>query len=244
MALRSAWRWRCSSTGSGSVGATFQLGAMFGVGRSGGTAKTSLISLTSEERRTRPHMRASIAPRGRRPKPLAVGTRCNPHEDQAGTGAAMFFTFPEDARWNAERQSVEFGGRDRRIPRRGHGPRGACSIACFPGGRPPSCASKPPTSSGPGSRASPRGSRAGGSDRGRERRDQPGFARGNRWKLCRQAGSGSNRPRPCKNGWSRGGERPWVSAVPVAGVQHVSDAVVARRLARVCAVGTSTMEPR
>ena len=24
-------------------------------------------------------------------------------------GAPMFFTFPEDARWNAERQAVEFG---------------------------------------------------------------------------------------------------------------------------------------
>ena len=40
----------------GSVGATFQLGGKFGVGRSGGIEKTSLISLTSEERRTRPHM--------------------------------------------------------------------------------------------------------------------------------------------------------------------------------------------
>ena len=42
--------------GEGSVGATFQLGAMFGVGRCGGVEKTSLISLTSEERWTRPHM--------------------------------------------------------------------------------------------------------------------------------------------------------------------------------------------
>jgi hypothetical protein len=33
-----------------SVGATFQLGAVFGVGRCGGIEKTSLISLTSEER--------------------------------------------------------------------------------------------------------------------------------------------------------------------------------------------------
>ena len=33
------------------------LGAKFGVGRCGGIEKTSLISLTSEERRTRPHMR-------------------------------------------------------------------------------------------------------------------------------------------------------------------------------------------
>src|ERR1700738_5172783 len=49
------------TTGSGSVGATFQLGAMFGVGRSGGIEKTSLISLTSEERRARPHMRRKMA---------------------------------------------------------------------------------------------------------------------------------------------------------------------------------------
>ena len=33
------------------IGATFQLGATFGVARSGGIEKTSLISLTSEERR-------------------------------------------------------------------------------------------------------------------------------------------------------------------------------------------------
>ena len=44
------------TTGSGSVGATFQLGGKFGIGRSGGIEKTSLISLTSEERRTRPHI--------------------------------------------------------------------------------------------------------------------------------------------------------------------------------------------
>jgi hypothetical protein len=43
-------------TGRESVGATFQLGGKFGVGRSGGIEKTSLISLTSEERRARPHM--------------------------------------------------------------------------------------------------------------------------------------------------------------------------------------------
>jgi hypothetical protein len=41
------------TTGRASVGATFQLGAVFGVGRCGGIEKTSLISLTSEERRTR-----------------------------------------------------------------------------------------------------------------------------------------------------------------------------------------------
>ena len=43
------------TTGSGSVGATFQLGATFGVGRSGGIRKATLISETSEERRARPH---------------------------------------------------------------------------------------------------------------------------------------------------------------------------------------------
>jgi hypothetical protein len=41
----------------GSVGAVFQLGAMLGVGRCGGIEKTSLISLTSEERWVRPHIK-------------------------------------------------------------------------------------------------------------------------------------------------------------------------------------------
>ena len=42
--------------GSWSVGAAFQLGAKFGTGRCEGIENTSLISLTSDERRTRPHM--------------------------------------------------------------------------------------------------------------------------------------------------------------------------------------------
>ena len=45
--------------GRESIGATFQLGGKFGVGRSGGIRKTSLISLTSEDRRARPHMAPS-----------------------------------------------------------------------------------------------------------------------------------------------------------------------------------------
>src|SRR6516162_9625142 len=44
------------TTGSKSVGAAFQLGGKLGLGRCGGIEKTSLISLTSEERWTRPHM--------------------------------------------------------------------------------------------------------------------------------------------------------------------------------------------
>jgi hypothetical protein len=45
-------------------------------------------------------------------------TRCNstaerienvPEQNRIEIRAAMFFTFPEDARWNAERQAVEFG---------------------------------------------------------------------------------------------------------------------------------------
>jgi hypothetical protein len=47
---------RNGTTRSSSAGAMFQLGAMFGVGRSGRMEKTSLLSLTSEERRTRPHI--------------------------------------------------------------------------------------------------------------------------------------------------------------------------------------------
>jgi hypothetical protein len=53
--------------------------------------------------------KTSITPRGLRPKPLAIGTRSNLLEDQAGTGAAVLFTFPEDARWSSDRQEVEFG---------------------------------------------------------------------------------------------------------------------------------------
>jgi len=48
----------------------------------------------------------SIAPRGRRPKAIAVGTRCNPprerlenipEEVRARAEPPMFFAFPEDA---------------------------------------------------------------------------------------------------------------------------------------------------
>jgi hypothetical protein len=40
--------------GSGSIGATFQLAAKFGIGRSAGIRNATLISLTFEERRARP----------------------------------------------------------------------------------------------------------------------------------------------------------------------------------------------
>src|SRR5712671_185207 len=54
--LRSPALVSCRTTGSESVGATFQLGGKLGLGRCGGIENTSLISLTSEEIRTRPHM--------------------------------------------------------------------------------------------------------------------------------------------------------------------------------------------
>jgi hypothetical protein len=54
--------------GSGSVGATFQLGGKFGAGRSGGIPNAILISLTSEERRERPHIKAILALAGGGPK--------------------------------------------------------------------------------------------------------------------------------------------------------------------------------
>src|SRR5215472_15119028 len=62
---RSKSRLRCPAfrskrtTGRESVGATFQLGGKFGIGRSGGIRNATLISLTSEERRARPHIGAS-----------------------------------------------------------------------------------------------------------------------------------------------------------------------------------------
>ena len=40
---------------------------------------------------------------------LAENRLENTSKSQSATGAAMFFTFPEDAHWNAERQAVEFG---------------------------------------------------------------------------------------------------------------------------------------
>jgi hypothetical protein len=74
----------------------------------------------------------------------------------------MFFAFPEDARWNAERQAVEFGveiGEYHgvvRVPRR-------VFQRLLPERPTPSSALRRTTSSEPGSRASPRGSSAGAS---------------------------------------------------------------------------------
>ena len=74
----------------------------------------------------------------------------------------MFFTFPEDARWNAERQAVEFGveiGEYRgvvRVPRRVFQrltPETPTPERCVEG----------TTSNEPGSRASPNGKSVGGS---------------------------------------------------------------------------------
>ena len=48
----------------------------------------------------------------------------------------MFFTFPEDAHWNADRQAVEFGVEIGEY-------RGGCSDAYFQCGPPPSVASRP-----------------------------------------------------------------------------------------------------
>jgi hypothetical protein len=55
---RAGWRSLGSSgrPAAGSVGATFQLTAKFGVGGSGGIRKVILISLTSGERRARLHI--------------------------------------------------------------------------------------------------------------------------------------------------------------------------------------------
>jgi hypothetical protein len=69
----------------------------------------------------------------------------------------FFFIFPEDARWNAEWQAVEFGveiGEYRgvvRVPRR-------VFQRLLPERSTPRGASMPTTSSGPGTRAWPSGS--------------------------------------------------------------------------------------
>jgi hypothetical protein len=54
---RSCQRIKSSTEGDRGSGSPFQLAAKFGVGRDGGMPKAILISLTSKERRTRPHMR-------------------------------------------------------------------------------------------------------------------------------------------------------------------------------------------
>ena len=73
----------------------------------------------------------------------------------------MFFTFPEDGRWNAERQAVEFGveiGEYRgvvRVP-------GASSSGYYRRGPPPRGASRRTISNEPASRASQNGRSVGG----------------------------------------------------------------------------------
>jgi hypothetical protein len=74
----------------------------------------------------------------------------------------MFFTFPEDARWNADRQAVEFGVEIGeysgvvRVPWR-------VFQRLLPERPTPERCVEATTSSGPGSRASPSGSCAGAS---------------------------------------------------------------------------------
>ena len=69
----------------------------------------------------------------------------------------MFFTFPQDAHWNAEQQAVEFGveiGEYRgvvRVPRR-------CSSGYYRSDLPLSAVSRRTTSNERGLRASPSGS--------------------------------------------------------------------------------------
>src|SRR5579863_8748893 len=55
----------CRTTGTGSVGATFQLAAKLGEGCSGGILKASFSSLTSLERRARPHIASACRVRPR-----------------------------------------------------------------------------------------------------------------------------------------------------------------------------------
>ena len=66
----------------------------------------------------------------------------------------MFFTFPEDAHWNAEQQAVEFGV-EIGSTAASSGFRGACSNAYSRSGPPASGASRRTTSNGPGLRVSP-----------------------------------------------------------------------------------------
>ena len=79
-----------------------------------------------------------------------------PGRGQITIAIAMFFAFPEDARWNAERQAVEFGGEIgeyRRLVRSG----GASSKAAPAAAHRPRGPLELVPLSGPASRASPRG---------------------------------------------------------------------------------------
>jgi len=62
-------------------------------------------------------------------------------DPSAGSEASMFFTFPEDAHWNADRQAVEFGV-EIASTAVSSGSRGACSSVYFPSRRPRSGASR------------------------------------------------------------------------------------------------------
>jgi hypothetical protein len=76
----------------------------------------------------------------------------------------MFFTFPEDARWGGERSAVEFGVEIGEYPGVVRVPRRVLQRLLPERPTPERCVE---AHSGPSSRASPSGSSAGGSDRGR-----------------------------------------------------------------------------
>jgi hypothetical protein len=71
----------------------------------------------------------------------------------------MFFTFPEDARWNAERQAVEFGSSSAGT-KAWSGSHGACFNTGYRNGPLPSGVLKRTNYSEPGSSASPNASSA------------------------------------------------------------------------------------
>jgi hypothetical protein len=70
----------------------------------------------------------------------------------------MFFTFPEGGPLERRAAGCGVRGRDWRVPLRGPGAAARVSAAAAGAAHPPSDASKPTTSSGPGSRPSPSGS--------------------------------------------------------------------------------------
>jgi hypothetical protein len=67
-----------------------------------------------------------------------------------GSAVAMFSTFPKDARWNAERQAVEFGVETENTAG-WFGSGGVSSNTYCQSDPPPSGASNPTTFTGPGS---------------------------------------------------------------------------------------------
>jgi hypothetical protein len=109
-----------------------------------------------------------VSPNGELLLPARLG------RSQVRIAVAMFFTFPRGRPLECQAAGRGVRGRDRRLPLAWSGSHGACCGGYSGVVTPKRCVE---ASSGPGSRASWREAAAAPVDRGRECRDQAGFAR-------------------------------------------------------------------